>query len=72
MMIEIILWYLIVLDCLIYNFLAWMNGNWYKNNFRLLSRHLPITKLFGIYYGLLTLWLGSALWRLNYFCEFKS
>ncbi|MBT4539393.1 hypothetical protein HOC32_03860 [Candidatus Woesearchaeota archaeon] len=64
-MIEAIIYYLILLDVIIYNLLAWLDGKWYKKNFRLFSRQFPLTKGFGIYYFVLVLWIGLALWRLN-------
>ena len=64
-MIEAIIFYLVLLDALIANFLAWFDGKWYAKNFRLFSRWFPLTKGWTGAYLVLVLWVGLLYWRLG-------
>ena len=57
---EGILWYLLLIDCLIYNVLAWK-----RKQTHWASDHVPVTRLLGLFYLIATLWLGFALLRLQ-------
>jgi len=63
--IEGIIWYIILLDSLVCNFIAWLDERWYIKNFKTFSRLFPITKAFAAYYFVLVLWIGLALYRLD-------
>jgi len=60
---EGIIWYLILIDCIIYNCLSWLKGK--KKATHWVSEHLPLNKFMGIVYLLLVLWLGFALYRMK-------
>lgn len=62
---EGILWYLLVVDCLIYNIFCWTKGEWHGKTAHWLSSYIPINKVMGLLYLGLLLWIGSTLWRLD-------
>ena len=62
--IEVIIWYLILLDSLVCNVIAWFDGKRYTKNFPGMSKLFPVTKAFAVYYLILVLWIGSALYRM--------
>lgn len=63
---EAILFYLIVLDAVIANIIAWSKfSNSYNKKFGLFSRIFPLTKGWAIYYAVLVFWIGYALARLS-------
>ncbi|HIG93830.1 MAG TPA: hypothetical protein VJI32_04360 [Candidatus Nanoarchaeia archaeon] len=57
---EGLLWYLLAIDCLIYNIM-----NWRKGETHWISDYFPLSRVFGFLYALLTLWLGFALYRMQ-------
>jgi hypothetical protein len=60
---EVIAWWLIALDAILYNLVAWAGAEWYESKFPGLARIFPATKAFGLLYGGLVAWLGFALIR---------
>jgi len=42
--IEIIIFYLLFVDAIIANLMAWIGPHWYANRFRSLSRIFPMSK----------------------------
>ncbi len=62
---EGILWYMVVLDCLVYNLMAWTVGKWHNRTTHWISPYVPMNKVLGIIYFLLVVWVGDALLRLN-------
>jgi len=54
----LVIFYLLLLDSIVVNFLAWGNGGWYVRHFRTFSRYFPITKGWAVWYLILTLWIG--------------
>ncbi|NQV91231.1 hypothetical protein HQ489_02045 [Candidatus Woesearchaeota archaeon] len=64
-MIEAILFYGVLIDMISYNLVAWFDGTWYKKKFSFFARYFPVAKGLGLYYLLIVLWLGFALWRMN-------
>lgn len=54
---QIIFW-LLLLDSLIANFIAYFGVRWYVRHFRILSRFLPITKAWAGFYLVLVLFIG--------------
>ena len=63
--IEVVFWYIFLIDSLIYNGIAWFGRDWYKTALPEISRILPINRIYGVLYiGLMT-WIGSALIRLG-------
>jgi len=61
--IEVIVFWVLLLDSLIANFIAYLGKKWYIKHFRVLSRFLPITKAWAGYYLILVLWMGVMLYR---------
>lgn len=62
---EGILWYLVVLDCLAYNIMAWTKGKWHRSENHWLSHQFPLNRFFGLAYLLLLLWVGFTLYRMQ-------
>lgn len=58
MTIEQIVFYLLLLDSVCANIVAWVSAEWYTRHLRLISRWFPITKGWTTYYLLLVLWIG--------------
>ncbi len=63
--VEGILWYLFLLDCIIYNVMVWTKDKWHNKFTHWVSEHFPLDKFFGIYYLFLIIWLGFALYRMQ-------
>jgi len=61
---EGILWYLFLLDCLIYNFISWTQ-NQHTSTTHWLSSFFPLNRFFGLIYFMLIIWLGFALYRMT-------
>lgn len=55
---KIIVFYLLLFDAIIVNFIAWRSPNWVENNFKTFSRFFPITKGWATLYLMLVLWIG--------------
>ena len=62
---ETIVWCLIAVDCCGYNIVAWVGKDWYESKFAECSHIFPVTKAFGVFYGALVIWLGTALCRVG-------
>ena len=62
---EGILWYLVLLDCIIYNVLCWTKGKWHNKLTHWISQHFPLNKFMGLWYLILVLWLGYTLLRME-------
>jgi len=65
--IEVIIFYLILLDSLFANVTVWLFPKWYNKTFKKsrFLRHLPLTKGWALVYLGLVLWVGCALYRLG-------
>ncbi len=63
--VEAIIWYLVLLDSLVCNGIAWFDGKWYTKRFPGVSKLFPITKAFAVFYLVLVLWIGFALFRMQ-------
>ena len=55
-LIEIVFW-LLLLDSVVANIVAWGFEAWYIRHFRLMSRWFPIAKGWTAYYFVLVLWI---------------
>ena len=56
MYIELIVFYVLLVDSAIANVIAWLGKAWYAERFRTLSRYFPMTKAWaGLYLGLVLL-----------------
>lgn len=58
LIIESIIFYLLLLDSITANIVAWFEESWYIKHFRLISRLFPMTKGWTTYYFILVLWIG--------------
>ncbi len=62
-MLEIVIFYLLLIDSLAANAVSWLDGTWYTRHFRILSRWFPAAKGWTTYYLVLVLVLGWLLAR---------
>jgi hypothetical protein len=62
---EGIVWYLILLDCIIYNVMSWSKGKLHKKLTHWISGYFPLNRYFAFFYLIITLWLGYTLYRMN-------
>ena len=64
--IEGIIWYIILLDSVGANIVAWCCAKWYKKNMtKGIVKHFPATKGWCLWYFILVLWVGYGLSRLG-------
>ncbi|MAH48589.1 hypothetical protein CMI37_22380 [Candidatus Pacearchaeota archaeon] len=63
--IEAIIYYAFFLDSIGANIMAWFFPSWYKKTFKGVWKHLPATKGWALFYFILVLWIGCALYRLG-------
>ena len=61
--VEVVAWWIVVLDATVYNVVAWGGTGWYEAKFGRFARIFPVTKAFGLLYWGLVAWLGLALIR---------
>ena len=64
--IEEILWCLIFIDSIFANLIVWFFPNWYEKKFENMSKYFPVSKGWSLWYLVLVLWIGYALFRLDY------
>lgn len=65
--IEEIIFYLLLIDSIGANLVAWFGHTWYTSHFRLMSRYFPVAKGWCVAYFVLVLWIGTMLLRLGMF-----
>ena len=65
MVIEGIIWYLVLLDSLGANTMAWFFPKRGKKFMKGFWKHFPVTKGWAAFYLVLVLWVGSGLYRLG-------
>tara|TARA_Y100000034_G_C6697023_1_gene307179 strand:- start:462 stop:677 length:216 start_codon:yes stop_codon:yes gene_type:complete len=63
--IEAFIWYLLVIDSVSANIMAFCCGKWYKKKFKRFSKYFPMVQGWTVYYLVLVLWAGSILWRMG-------
>lgn len=64
MVIEIIIFWILLIDSLSCNVIVWFGEKWYVKHFRTVSRLFPAGKGWAIYYFILVLWIGTLVYRL--------
>jgi len=55
---ETIVFFLLLIDSVGANWVAWFGHKWYISHFRTLSRFFPDAKGWTVYYLILVLWIG--------------
>jgi len=63
--IEGVIWYLILIDCIIYNVMAWTQGKKHNKLTHWISEYFPLNRFMGFYYCILVIWLGYTLYRMK-------
>lgn len=61
--IEVIIFYLLLIDAIAANVVAFFGRRWYMEHARIFSRWFPLGKGWTLYYLALVLWVGSFLYR---------
>ena len=59
---EGLLWYLLLIDVMIYNYRAWKNKD---QGYHWISQWLPLNRFTGFVYLSLILWVGFTLYRMQ-------
>lgn len=62
---EGIIFYLILADCIAYNVLVWSKGKLHDKVNHWISDYFPLKKTIGVWYLIMVVWLGTALFRLQ-------
>ena len=62
---EGLVWYLLLVDALFYNVMAWMKGKGHQRKTHWVSVYFPLDQFFGFVYLILILWVGLALLRMD-------
>ena len=64
MSIEVIIFYILVVDAVLANLFAWTpdGQKWYQRNFAIISRYLPLKRAWTTYYMVLVLFIGWILY----------
>jgi hypothetical protein len=62
---EGIIFYFFLLDCIIYNVMSWSTGKFHDKVSHWLSDWFPLNRFFGLFYFILILWVGFALYRMT-------
>jgi len=55
---QIVIFWLLLVDSAIVNMIAWWGGAWYATHLRTFSRLFPVAKGWTGFYLILTLWIG--------------
>jgi len=55
---EVVIFFILLIDAIAANIVAWPGNSWYKEHFRLLSRYFPATKGWAALYLALVLYIG--------------
>lgn len=63
-MIEKIIWYLLVVDCLAYTIMT-ITASWHSKKTHHFWKGIPLHWIFVVLYAGLLAWLGTALFRLG-------
>ena len=63
--IEGLWWYLLLLDCLLYNAMTWSKPYVHRWETHWLSPWFPLNSFFALFYTVLVLWTGFALYRMQ-------
>ncbi|PIZ50696.1 hypothetical protein COY27_06300 [Candidatus Woesearchaeota archaeon CG_4_10_14_0_2_um_filter_33_13] len=62
---EGIVWYLFFLDSLVYVFMTFSKGKLHQKLTHWLSGYFPLNRFFSLFYLILVMWLGFALYRMQ-------
>jgi len=63
--VEGVVWYLILIDCIVYNIFSWTYGKKHTRTTHWVSEHFPLSKFMGLMYLFLVVWTGFALYRMQ-------
>lgn len=63
MSLESIIFYLLLIDAIGANLVAFFGEKWYNRHFRHISRVFPPARGWAFYYLVLVLWVGCLLYR---------
>lgn len=63
---ESILFYVLLIDAIGANILAWSGGQrWWQRNMNFIARYMPLARGWTVYYLILVIIMGAMLVRLN-------
>ena len=64
MTLEIIIFYILLVDSIGANLVVLFGSKWYTKHFRIISRAFPPAPGWALYYLILVLWVGSLIYRI--------
>lgn len=62
---EGLFWYLLLIDCIIYNVMTWLAKYYPKFDGHWISEWIPLNRFMALWYFLLTAWIGFLLFRMQ-------
>jgi len=62
---EGILWYLFLIDTIMYLIMSWTMGKKHNQQHHWLSAYFPLNRFFSLFYLFLVLWTGHTLYRMQ-------
>jgi hypothetical protein len=60
---QVIIFYILLLDSLGANIVAWFGQKWYMDHFRPFAKYFPASRGWAAIYLILVLWIGSLVLR---------
>ncbi len=63
---EVVIFYLLLVDSISINIIAWFFPSWYKKNTKNWYKYFPPSKGWAIWYLVLVLWIGYLLNQLEF------
>lgn len=62
-MLTSIIFYLLLIDSVCANIIAWFEKDWFVKHFRFVSKYFPMAKGWTLYYLILVLFIGCILYQ---------
>lgn len=56
--VQQVIFYILLVDSIVANIIAWWGRDWYVKHFKTFSRWLPLTRVWATWYLVLVLWIG--------------
>lgn len=60
-LIHTTIFWVLLLDALFANGIAWFGQKWYMKHFQIMSRFVPLTRVWALWYLILVLWAGCIM-----------
>lgn len=60
-LIHTMIFWVLLFDALFANGIAWLGQKWYTKHFQIMSRFVPLTRVWALWYLMLVLWAGCIM-----------